>query len=141
MKTHLDPRHIARELLLSVIYPSILNTNQKNSLQPNETAALATAANFTGKYDKSLYNSLLKKINQNRGRIVDKIKKASKDRELKHIYKIDLAIIIIATGELLYSNTPKKVVIDEALEIAKTYSTDDSAKFINGLLGGISIDD
>ena len=44
----------------------------------------------------------------------------------------------ISIAELMFiENVPMKVVIDEALELAKKYSTDDSSSFINGILGKV----
>ena len=53
------------------------------------------------------------------------------------IAKVDLSILRLAIYELKYTDVPHKVVVNEALEIAKTYSTDKSPKFINGVLGSI----
>ena len=48
---------------------------------------------------------------------------------------MDKDILRIAISELLYiKETPMKVVVGEALELAKKYSTDDSASFVNGVL-------
>ena len=57
--------------------------------------------------------------------------------KLDRICKTDLAILIVAIYELLYLKEPTKVVINEAVELAKKYSTENSYKFINGLLGKI----
>lgn len=62
---------------------------------------------------------------------------AAPDWPLKHINKIDLAILRVATEELKAGQTPEKVVIDEAVEIAKKYGAENSASFINGVLGTI----
>ncbi|EKD79929.1 MAG: transcription antitermination protein NusB [uncultured bacterium] len=62
---------------------------------------------------------------------------AAPEWPLSKINKIDLAILRVATDELLHSDTPPKVVIDEAVEIAKTYGTESSASFVNGVLGTI----
>ena len=52
--------------------------------------------------------------------------------------KIDKDILRIAIAELLFiEGVPVKVVVDEALELAKKYSTDDSSSFINGILGKV----
>jgi len=54
---------------------------------------------------------------------------------------MDKDILRIAICELLYvKDAPVKVVIDEALELAKKYSTDDSASFVNGILGKVVIE-
>lgn len=52
------------------------------------------------------------------------------------LFKIDLSILRVAVFELLYNrDTPKEIVINEAVEIAKKFGTHDSPKFINGILG------
>lgn len=62
---------------------------------------------------------------------------AAPEWPLKNINKIDLAILRHATSELLESDTPPKVVIDEAVEIAKKYGAEHSPSFVNGVLGTI----
>lgn len=55
---------------------------------------------------------------------------------LVKINKVDLAVLRVALWELLYrKTTPPKVVIDEAVELAKEYGTESSPGFINGVLG------
>ncbi len=56
---------------------------------------------------------------------------------LNRIAKVDLAILRVAVFEFLYTSIPKEVSINEAIEIAKEYSREDSSKFINGILGSI----
>lgn len=55
------------------------------------------------------------------------------------INKIDLAILRLATSELVRvagnQSAPPKVIVDEAVEIAKVYGADSSPSFINGVLG------
>ena len=51
--------------------------------------------------------------------------------------KIDLAILRLAVHELQSSDTPPKVVIDEAVELAKEYGGENSPSFVNGVLGNI----
>lgn len=53
------------------------------------------------------------------------------------IAKVDLAILRLAIYEILYrADVPQKAAINEAVELAKTYGTENSAKFVNGVLGG-----
>ena len=57
---------------------------------------------------------------------------------IDRLYKVDLAIIILAVIEVKYvKETPKEVVINEAVELAKKFSTEKSPKFINGVLADI----
>ena len=58
--------------------------------------------------------------------------------DLKRMTVIDRNILRMAAAELLFfKETPFKVVIDEAVEIAKTYGTDESGKFVNGVIDSI----
>ncbi len=50
---------------------------------------------------------------------------------------VDRAILRLATWELTHTDTPPKVAIDEAIELAKKYSTEQSPAFINGVLDAI----
>jgi len=52
---------------------------------------------------------------------------------------VDRNVLRMATAELIHikEQVPFKVVIDEAVELAKTYGTDDSGKFVNGILDSI----
>jgi N utilization substance protein B len=62
----------------------------------------------------------------------------SKDWKLSRIAKVDLAVLRIALSEILYNETiPESVSINEAVEISKKYSNEDSHKFINGILGTV----
>lgn len=57
------------------------------------------------------------------------------DWEMERINHIDKALLRIGIGEINYTDTPYQVVINEIIELSKTYSTEDSSKFINGILG------
>lgn len=67
----------------------------------------------------------------------DKIHPHLKEWTLDRLLKTDRIILRMATFELLQSDTPKKVVINEAVELAKQFSDDDHYKFINGVLSNI----
>lgn len=74
--------------------------------------------------------------------IIDQqIKKFAFGWDLNRLVKMDKDILRIAICELLYvKDAPLKVIIDEAVELAKKYSTDDSASFVNGILGKVVIE-
>ena len=66
--------------------------------------------------------------------MASKLKGYTPDR----LYKVDLAILVLAIIELKYvKENPKEVIINEAVELAKKYSTEKSPKFINGILADI----
>jgi N utilization substance protein B len=70
---------------------------------------------------------------------IDKyIRDNSKDWKINRIAKVDLAVLRIALSEILYNKTiPESVSINEAVEISKKFSNEDSHKFINGILGTV----
>lgn len=71
----------------------------------------------------------------------DLIQKYAKNWDLQRLVKMDKDILRIAIVELLYvKDAPMKVVVDEALELAKKYSTDDSYSFINGILAKVIVE-
>ena len=51
---------------------------------------------------------------------------------------MDRAILRVGIWEILYSDTPNGVVVNEAVEVAKDYSTEESGGFINGLLSRVA---
>lgn len=59
------------------------------------------------------------------------------DWKLERISKIDLAILKLAIYELNYTKIPYKVVINEAVELAKKYGEDTSKNFVNGILASV----
>lgn len=77
-------------------------------------------------------------IKDNKNEIVKLIEENLKEKwTLDRISKINLAILELAIYELIYSKLPYKVVINEAVEIAKKYGDDSSKSFINGILASI----
>ena len=70
--------------------------------------------------------------------VIDKkIQAAAPEWPINKIAKIDLAILRLAVGELFDKKEPPKVIIDEAVELAKEFGNEKSPGFINGVLGTI----
>jgi transcription antitermination factor NusB len=63
------------------------------------------------------------------------IQKFAPERPLSEINQVDLAILRLVTYEANQTKVPKKVIINEAVELAKEFGTDSSPKFVNGVLG------
>ena len=61
-----------------------------------------------------------------------------KDWSIQRLLKTDRIILRMATFEILHSDTPKKVVVNEAVELTKQFSDDDHYKFVNGVLSNIN---
>ena len=56
---------------------------------------------------------------------------------LRRLSRVDYAILRLAVYELLYTGLPAAIVIDEAVNLSKKYSTERSGAFVNGVLGSI----
>lgn len=77
-------------------------------------------------------------IQENKEEIIGQIETNLKsDWKLERISKIDLAILKLAIYELKYTEIPFKVVINEAVELAKKYGEDSSKNFVNGVLASV----
>ncbi|MCG3401038.1 transcription antitermination factor NusB [Staphylococcus massiliensis] len=67
----------------------------------------------------------------------NKIQPYLKDWTISRLLKSDRIILRIATYEIGYSDTPDKVIINEAIELVKQYSDEGHYKFVNGVLSNI----
>ena len=78
---------------------------------------------------------------ENHEKVDEQIQKYSNGWDISRLVKIDKDILRIAITELLFTKeAPIKVVVDEAVELAKKYSTDDSSSFINGILAKVILE-
>ena len=81
---------------------------------------------------------LVEGVAEHRGRIDALIETYAQDWPLDRMPAVDRALLRLSVYELLYvDDVPDTVVIDEAVELAKQLSTDDSPAFVNGLLARI----
>ncbi len=69
-----------------------------------------------------------------------KIQAAAPERPLEDINKVDLAILRLIMFESEHKKTPKKVLINEAVELAKAFGSDTSHKFVNGVLAKLMLE-
>jgi len=107
MKNPLDPRHKKRQKLVQELFKFDF---RKQNVTPETKIILS-----------------------NIEMIDNKIRTSAKEFPLDKINKVDLAILRLAIYEL----TTQKVIIDEAIELAKEFGGDTSPAFINGVLGNI----
>lgn len=130
-------RSKVREIAFKAIYAlSFGNENLDKNL---ESILTSYEEEYNALEDDALifFNSLVNGVKTNlediERQISDKLKSWSKDR----IFKIDLAILSLAIYEIKYTDISYKVAINEAVELAKIFGNDDSAKFINGVLAKV----
>jgi len=113
LKTSKDPRHQQREKKVQLLYQ-------------------------LGFRPKAVRDPLIEPILKALPKIDKFISQAAPTWPVEKLNKIDLAILRLAVYELkLEKEVPPKVVIDEAVELAKKYGSENSPKFINGALGAL----
>ena len=82
-------------------------------------------------YINEVYNGVIAHYDE----LISAIKNVSTGFKVDRIYKVDLAILLVAVYEMKYVKTiPNKVSINEALNLSKIYSTEKSSGYINGIL-------
>lgn len=90
---------------------------------------------------KAFADELAKGTLEHRPTIDGLITKYAENWEINRMAAVDRNILRLTAFELLFhQDTPVSVAIDEAVEIAKTYSTQDSGKFVNGILDKIKLE-
>lgn len=77
-------------------------------------------------------------VTEDQAAIDDLLRRFAKGWDLERMPAIDRGILRMSVWELVHTDLPLGVVISEAVELAKRYSTDDSHRFINGMLSRIS---
>ncbi|MBF0359547.1 MAG: transcription antitermination factor NusB [Oligoflexia bacterium] len=121
------------------ILQSIENFNEMMSaMETDSSKMLAKPEIPIGKnmeYALSLITGVLSKY----GELEKTIETHSKNWTIAKLAKVDLTILLQSTYELMYlRDTPQRVVMDEAIEIAKSFSDEQSCGFINGVLDAIA---
>ena len=119
-------RSEARELAFKSIYSKFFVQDEHEMIEEENGAGM------------EFVNKILTSYNENREDINAKISSHLKGYTIERVYKIDLAILVLAIIELDYiKENPKQVIINEAVELAKKFSTEKSPRFINGVLADI----
>lgn len=126
-------RREARELIMKMLYEMTFQPEKEpDTLIENYTQ------DAKGKVKDFIVDEF-KGILEHQEEIDEIIKKSAENWSLSRIAKVDHMLLRMATYELKWGqDIPSKVAINEAIEIAKVYSTDKSPKFINGILGNIA---
>lgn len=111
--------------------------------QPLADIIAAEAKRAAGEPDRMaswLYaREIVDGVADHRGEIDELISTYAQGWTIDRMPNVDRAVLRLASWELLHnSEVPAAVAIDEAIELAKEYSTDDSARFVNGVLGKIA---
>lgn len=125
-------RNEKREIIIKVLYETIMLEKANTNYNLEDLIS-----ELTEEKDEFITETL-KNILSNRDNIIEVSNKYLKDKwEFSRLAVPDQAIIMLGVYELLYTDIPNKVAIDEAIELSKKYSNDDIPKVINGILDSV----
>ena len=122
-------RKIARETVFKLLFEhSFLTERNDDGLE-----LLMLADDFTEDdkdYIKRTYDGVILSADS----LKEKISARLENYRIERLYRPDLIVLMLATYELERGDAPDKVVINEAVDLAKRYGTEKSGKFVNGVL-------
>lgn len=128
----MSSRRRARELALQLLFQQDLN-----QFTPDEILEVFWQVNPADPENRKFAEFLFRNAFDNRAQIDDLIRKHAEHWRLERMAAVDRNILRMAVSEFLYGETPQIVVIDEAIEIARRFSTKESTQFVNGILDAI----
>jgi N utilization substance protein B len=130
-----SPRRKSRIAALQALYESDMSSHA--ALAALER--LVTDEELT-EAQSSFARELVEGVIEQRAAIDDVIRQAAPQWPVEQISAIDRNILRLAIREILMNNgTPIRAAINEAVELAKSFGSDNSAKFVNGVLGSVSL--
>jgi transcription antitermination protein NusB len=124
-------RHLSRQMALQVLYA--------HRFSPEEPGAIALRMVETGEVSKKNWTTFSRELvaqTIERAAEADQtLEKALKNWRLERLSTVDLLLLRMAFCELtVFTDIPPRVTLNEYIELAKEFGTDDSASFINGIL-------
>ncbi len=126
-------RSVARENAFKLVFESTFLDGSINDM----TLEMFSLDSTLSGSDKDFMKKICVGVSQKLNELKIIISENTSGYRIERIYRADLAILLIAVYELYYTDTPYKVVINEAVELAKKYGAERSGKFVNGVLKGV----
>lgn len=130
-------RHLGRIIALQTLYEYDFRTSADDVTFDTQEALTRNTSRYAGTVDDVPFvQRLVDGVIKQSPELIAHLTPLAPERPLSDIARIDRVILEIGLYELLHEQaTPPKVVINEAVELAKAFGGDNSSKFINGVLG------
>ena len=123
-------RSRAREIVLQVLYQDDLNTAQPEDIR-------LRFINARLNQDRSLVEfaeDLLAGVRRHRDKVDQQLEEIARNWKLSRMAATDRNVLRLGAYEILFTETPNRVAVNEAIELAKRYGTNNSSQFVNGVL-------
>jgi N utilization substance protein B len=132
-------RHLGRIVALQTLYELDFRVEvQEKDLDRDEVLKRNIARYSEVVEDKEFIENIVNGVTEKQDGLDAIIQPVAPDWPLSQIARIDRTILRMGVYELYYNpKVPKKVAINEAVELAKSFGSDNSSKFINGVLGTV----
>lgn len=131
-------RHLGRIVALQTLYEYEFRTNSEDpDVDLDEILARNLERYESAIDDTTFVKSLVEGVIKETAGLDEKIQPIAPEWPIDQIARVDRSILRIGLYELLFeqAKVPPKVAINEAVELAKAFGSDNSSKFINGVLG------
>lgn len=122
-------RSRAREVALQVLFQDDLNPGVNPA-----TSDEFLRARLSGEELVEFARGLVAGVRRNRGELDDLLGRTADNWSLERMAATDRNVLRLGAYEILYTSTPGRVAINEAVELAKRFGTAHSAQFVNGIL-------
>ncbi len=123
-------RSRAREIVLQVLYQSDLNPDQPDDVR-------LRFVNARLNFDRQLVEfaeRLILGVRANLAAVDEQLELTAQNWKLSRMAATDRNVLRLGAYEVLFGDTPDRVAVNEAIELAKRYGTKNSAQFVNGIL-------
>ncbi len=131
-------RHLGRIVALQSLYEYEFRVQAEDADASSDEIVARNLVRYESMIDdKQFIEDLVNGVLAHQAELDEKMQPIAPDWPIDQIARIDRSILRIGLYELLYmqSVVPAKVVINEAVELAKAFGSDNSSKFVNGVLG------
>lgn len=127
-------KKLAREAAMSLLYELEVGGGSDETL-----VRMGDVLNFEKvEKHKKYIDEAVETFKMYKGGIDSLISEHTRSWKLERLSRVDLSILRLAVVEMVFMKTPVAVIINESIELARTYSLDKSPSFVNGVLGGVA---
>lgn len=130
-------RHRARQAAVQMLYQCEVGQHDIEEVVRTFWSANLPGSEGAPEAVRTFAEQLVRQTRGNLEKIDPLIVETAEHWRLSRMAALDRIILRLAIGEFLDGSTPRNVVINEALELAKTFSGEESVKFVNGILDAV----
>ena len=125
-------RPIAREAAMQLVFEQIFGGE-------GETQTLVDLIDYApGKDDQTYIDAIVNGVREHAAELDQEITSCLRGWTIARLSRVDLAILRLAVYEMKFTDLPAPIAINEAVELTRKYSQEESCSFVNGVLGTIS---